>query len=92
METRRAAGRPLRVTVVEPGMFDSGMTRKRGLARMLLAPRRAIARRILAGALWGRRTLRPPLWFALLTWAVCLGGRDLRLRLFAKLNPGDGSR
>jgi NAD(P)-dependent dehydrogenase (short-subunit alcohol dehydrogenase family) len=92
METRLSEGRPLRVTVVEPGMFDSGMTRKRGLAQLLLAPRRAVARRILAGALRGRRTLRPPLWFALLTWAVCLGGRDLRLRLFAKLNPGDGSR
>jgi hypothetical protein len=79
------------VTVVEPGMFDSGMTRKRGLAQLLLAPRRTVARRILAAALRGRRTLRPPLWFALLTWAVCLGGRDLRFRLFAKLNPGDGS-
>lgn len=91
METRLSEGRPLRVTVVEPGMFDSGMTRKRGPARLLLAPRRPVARRILAAALRGRRTLRPPLWFALLTWAVCLGGRDLRVRLFAKLNPGDGS-
>jgi NAD(P)-dependent dehydrogenase (short-subunit alcohol dehydrogenase family) len=91
METRLSEGRPLRVTVVEPGMFDSGMTRNRGLARLLLVPRRTVARRILAAALRGRRTLRPPLWFALLTWAVCLGGRELRFRLFAKLNPGDGN-
>jgi NAD(P)-dependent dehydrogenase (short-subunit alcohol dehydrogenase family) len=92
METRLGRERPLRVTVVEPGMFDSGMTRKRGLARLLLAPRRRVARRIIAGALRGRRTLRPPLWFALLTWAVCLGGRNLRFRLFSKLNRGGASQ
>jgi len=89
MEARLSGRNPLHVTIVEPGMFDSGMTRKRGLARLLLAPRRAVARRILAGALRGRRALRPPFWFALLTWVVCLSGRDLRFRLFSKLNPGD---
>jgi hypothetical protein len=67
------------------------MSRQSGLAGLLFSPRRTVARRILAGALRGRRTLRPPFWFALLTWAVCLGGRDLRRWLFSRFNRGDAN-
>jgi hypothetical protein len=62
------------------------MTRKTLMTRLLSAPRRDVARQIVSAALAGRRSLRPPLWFALLTWGVCLGGRGLRQRLFARAN------
>jgi NAD(P)-dependent dehydrogenase (short-subunit alcohol dehydrogenase family) len=91
METGSSKLSPLQVTIVEPGLFDSGMSRQSGLAGLLFSPRRTVARRILAGALRGRRTLRPPFWFALLTWAVCLGGRDLRRWLFSRFNRGDAN-
>lgn len=78
---------PLTVTVVEPGMFASGMSRQTPLTRFLFVPRRDVAVRILSGALAGRKTIRPPYWFALLTWGVCLAGRNVRLRLFARAKP-----
>jgi hypothetical protein len=50
-------------------------------------PRRDVAQRIVSAALAGKRALRPPVWFALLTWAVCLAGRDFRYRLFTRVKP-----
>jgi hypothetical protein len=87
MDLQRA-GRRATVTVVEPGLFASGMTRPTGAARWLLAPRRQVAQAIVDGALAGRRAIRPPAWFALLTWGVLLGGRRLRARLFGRVKPG----
>ncbi len=87
MELRCCQTSSLTVTIVEPGIFDSGMTRRTPLTRFLFASRRDVASRILSGALAGRRTIRPPFWFALLTWGVCLAGRDLRFRLFARAKP-----
>ncbi len=87
MDLRRS-GRRATVTIVEPGLFASGMTRPIGPARWLLASRRDVARAIVDGALAGRRSIRPPAWFALLTWSVLLGGRRLRARLFGSVKPG----
>ncbi len=75
------------VTIVEPGMFASGMTRQTPLTRALFASRPRVAERIIAGALAGRSTIRPPLWFALLTWAMCLTGRGFRARLLTRAKP-----
>lgn len=88
MELRLAKNSRFAVAIVEPGIFESGMTRRAGLGRFLFAPRRKIAGSIVQGALAGRRTMRPPLWFALLTWAVCLGGRELRLRVLGRAKAG----
>ncbi len=87
MELRQLGLGQITVTVVEPGIFASDMTRPTVLTRFLFASRRKVAGRIVAGALAGRRSIRPPLWFALLTWGVCLMGRDLRYRLFARARP-----
>ena len=87
MELRQRGNRRFTVTVVEPGIFASGMTRQTPLGRALFASRRKVAARILSGALAGRSTIRPPRWFALLTWAICLIGRDNRYRLLARAKP-----
>jgi NAD(P)-dependent dehydrogenase (short-subunit alcohol dehydrogenase family) len=87
MELRQRGKQRFTVTVVEPGIFASGMTRQTPLARALFASRGKVAARILSGALEGRPAIRPPRWFALLTWAVCLIGRDHRYRLFARAKP-----
>ena len=84
MELHHAGKRELKVMVVEPGMFDSGMMERKGVSRILFTSRRELAIRILSGAKQGRKVLRYPFWFALLTWIVCLGGRGLRIRLFAR--------
>jgi len=80
-------GRCATVTIVEPGLFASGMTLPAGPSRWLLASRREVARAVVDGALAGRHSIRPPAWFALLTWGVLLGGRRLRARLFARVKP-----
>ena len=87
MELRQRGKQRFTVTVVEPGIFASGMTRQTPLTRALFASRDKVAARILSGALEGRPAIRPPRWFALLTWAVCLIGRDRRYRLFARAKP-----
>lgn len=87
MELRQRGTRRFTVTVVEPGIFESGMTRNSPLARALFVSRAKVAARILPGALAGRPAIRPPRWFALLTWAICLIGRDNRYRLFASAKP-----
>jgi NAD(P)-dependent dehydrogenase (short-subunit alcohol dehydrogenase family) len=87
MELRQRENRRFTVTVVEPGIFASGMTRETPLTRVLFASRRKVAARILSGALAGRPAIRPPRWFALLTWVICLIGRDHRYRLFASAKP-----
>jgi short-subunit dehydrogenase len=87
MELRRSGNRRFTVTIVEPGIFESGMSRQTPLTKFLFASRRNVAHRIISGALAGKRALRPPVWFALLTWAVCLAGRDFRYRLFARAKP-----
>jgi len=87
MELRQRGSRRFTVTVVEPGIFASGMTRQTPLARMLFASRSDVASRIVSGALAGRRSLRPPFWFALLTWGICLLGPDVRYRLLARAKP-----
>lgn len=87
MDLQRAAPGRFGVTVVEPGLFASGMTQAGGPLRWLLAPRRRVAAAILDGAAAGRRVLRPPSWFAALTWGVCLAGRSVRGRLFGRVKP-----
>jgi NAD(P)-dependent dehydrogenase (short-subunit alcohol dehydrogenase family) len=87
MDLQRAAPGRFGVTVVEPGLFASGMTGDTGPMRWLLAPRRRVAAAILDGAAAGRRVLRPPAWFAALTWGVCLAGRAFRARLFGRVKP-----
>ena len=87
MELRQRENRRFTVTVVEPGIFTSGMTRQTPLTRMLFVSRQKVAARILAGALAGRPTIRPPPWFALLTWAICLIGRNNRYRILAGAKP-----
>ena len=92
MELRQHGGRRFTVTIVEPGLFASGMTRPTALTRLLFASRRQVASRIVSGALAGRKTIRPPFAFALLTWAACLMGRDFRYRLLARAKPGGDRR
>jgi NAD(P)-dependent dehydrogenase (short-subunit alcohol dehydrogenase family) len=87
MELRQRGNERFTVTVVEPGIFASGMTRPTPLTRALFASRREVAARILSGALAGRRAIRPPRWFALLTWGICLIGRDYRYRFLASAKP-----
>jgi NAD(P)-dependent dehydrogenase (short-subunit alcohol dehydrogenase family) len=87
MDLQRAAPGRFGVTVVEPGLFASGMTGDTGPMRWLLAPRRRVAAAVLDGAAAGRRTIRPPAWFAWLTWGVCLAGRSFRARLFGRVKP-----
>jgi NAD(P)-dependent dehydrogenase (short-subunit alcohol dehydrogenase family) len=84
MELHRTGKRGCKVMVVEPGVFESGMMEQPGISRLLFASRRELAIRILSGARQGRKVLRYPFWFAVLTWTVCLGGRGLRYRLFAR--------
>jgi NAD(P)-dependent dehydrogenase (short-subunit alcohol dehydrogenase family) len=72
MELRQRGNRRFTVTVVEPGIFASGMTRRTPLTRALFASRPKVAARILSGALAGRPAIRPPWSFALLTWGICL--------------------
>jgi hypothetical protein len=88
MELRQSRDRRFTVTIVEPGMFESGMTEQTPLTKLLSVSRREIAGRIVSAALAGRKSIRPPLWFALVTWGVCLMGRDFRYRLFAHAKPG----
>ncbi|OIP07543.1 MAG: hypothetical protein AUK49_14440 [Betaproteobacteria bacterium CG2_30_68_42] len=87
MELHLTGKRRPSVTIVEPGLFESGMVGRRAGLGLLFASRRRVAGRILDGAVAGRKVLRPPFWFALVTWAVCLGGRGLRQRLFARAKP-----
>jgi NAD(P)-dependent dehydrogenase (short-subunit alcohol dehydrogenase family) len=87
MELRQRGNRRFTVTVVEPGIFASGMTRQTPLTRALFASRQKVAARILSGALAGRPSIRPPRWFALLTWMLCLLGRNVRYRVFASAKP-----
>jgi len=92
MELRQRRDRRITVTVVEPGIFASGMTRRTPLTRLLFASRRDVACRIVSGALAGRRAIRPPFWFAVLTWGICLMGRNFRYRLFARAKPAPDRR
>ena len=84
MELNLAGKQECKIMVVEPGMFESGMMEQKGISRLLFASRSELATRILSGAQRGKKVLRYPFWFALLTWTVCLGGRGLRSRLFAR--------
>ena len=87
MELRQSGNRRVTVTIVEPGIFESGMSLHTALNRYLSTPRQEVARRIVSGALAGKRAIRPPVSFALLTWAVCLAGREFRYRLFTRAKP-----
>jgi short-subunit dehydrogenase len=87
MELRQRGNRRFTVTVVEPGIFASGMTQPSPLTRALFASRQRVAERIISGTLAGRPTIRPPRWFALLTWVICMIGRNNRYRLFTRARP-----
>ena len=89
MELRQSEDRRFTVTIVEPGMFESDMTPRTALTKFLLVSRRDVAGDIVSGTLAGRRSIRPPLWFALLTWGVCLAGRSVRYRLFAHVKASE---
>lgn len=82
MELHLSGKQECKVMIVEPGIFASGMMSHKRISGLLFTPRNELAIRILHGAQQGRRVLRHPFWFALLTWIVCLGGRRLRYRLF----------
>jgi short-subunit dehydrogenase len=84
MELRRSAEPPVSVTIVEPGIFESAMSHNVRVTRSLFASRRRVAGRIVAAAFAGKAAIRPPFWFALLTWASCVAGRDFRYRLFKR--------
>jgi NAD(P)-dependent dehydrogenase (short-subunit alcohol dehydrogenase family) len=84
MELQLTGNQGCKVMIVEPGIFESGMMEQKSVSKLLFASRHDLAARILSGALTGRKVLRYPFWFALLTWAVCLGGRRLRCRLFSR--------
>jgi NAD(P)-dependent dehydrogenase (short-subunit alcohol dehydrogenase family) len=79
---------PPTVTVIEPGLFESGMTASGGPRRLLSVPRRRLAGRIVDAVAAGRRSLRTPGWFTALTWGICLAGRGLRVHVFARAKPG----
>jgi short-subunit dehydrogenase len=87
MELGRSPGRSVSVTIVEPGIFESSMSDNVHVARILFASRRRVAARIVAAARAGKAVIRPPFWFALLTWTACLAGRDFRYRLFRRGKP-----
>lgn len=91
MDFARRPGMHPTVTVVEPGLFESGMSQAAGARGLLFVPRRRVASRIVDAVTAGRRSLRVPGWFALLTWAVCAAGRGARLRLFARAKTGPSS-
>gem|GEM_PF-419479 len=84
MELQLAGNHDCNIMIVEPGIFESGMMKKKSASKFLFASRQDLAARIISGALTGKKVLRYPFWFALLTWTVCLGGRRLRNRLFAR--------
>jgi 3alpha(or 20beta)-hydroxysteroid dehydrogenase len=84
MELQLTGNQGCKVMIVEPGIFESGMMEQKSVSKLLFASRHDLAVRILSGALAGRKVLRYPFWFALLTWAVCLGGRRLRCLLFRR--------
>jgi short-subunit dehydrogenase len=87
MELRQRGNRRFTVTVVEPGIFASEMSRPTPLTRVLFVSRQKVAAQILSGAVAGRSAIRPPRWFALLTWVLCLMGREFRYRIFARAKP-----
>ena len=78
------------ILIVEPGIFSSGMVEKRGLSHLFSISRQDLAAHIIASASNGKRVLRFPIWFAWLTWAVCMGGRSVRLRLFSRVKITEG--
>ncbi len=84
MELRFLGNRDCKIMIAEPGIFESGMMAQKGVNKLLFASRRELAERIISGALKGKKVLRYPFWFALLTWMLCLGGRSLRYHLFAR--------
>lgn len=84
MELHVSGNRESNVMIVEPGIFESGMMEKKGLEKLLFASRQKLAERIISGALKGKKVLRYPFWFALLTWILCLGGRSLRCHLLTR--------
>ena len=92
MELGRSPERSVSVTIVEPGIFESAMSDNVRVARILFASRRRVAARIVAAARAGKATIRPPFWFALVTWAACLAGRDFRYRLFKRGKPTEDRR
>jgi len=85
MDLRKTVGDRFAVTIVEPGLFSSGMTGQTKLTRFLLASRRDVAETIMSAAAAGKRAIRPPFWFALLTWGLCLTGRSFRSRVFDRV-------
>jgi short-subunit dehydrogenase len=87
MELRLAGEQDPDLTIVEPGMFASGMTEAVGLSRFLVISRREIACRIVSGSWAGKKSIRPPFWFAILTWVLCAMGRNFRYLLFSRAKP-----
>jgi NAD(P)-dependent dehydrogenase (short-subunit alcohol dehydrogenase family) len=85
MEQPGGRGSRCHVLTVEPGLFESAMVRLTGLTRLLAVPRREVARRVFAAAHRRRAVLRWPAGFTALTWGLCLAGRGVRGRVFAKV-------
>lgn len=84
MELHSMRRKDCNILIVEPGIFESGMMQKTASSKFLFASRRKLAEKIISGALSGRKTLRYPYWFALLTWTICLAGRNFQNYFFAR--------
>lgn len=83
MELYSMGNKNLNIMIVEPGIFESGMMKKSASSRFLFASRYKLSEKIISGALSGKKVLRYPFWFALLTWTICLGGRNFQNMFFA---------
>lgn len=83
MELYNSGQQNCNVMIVEPGIFESGMMRETAISKFFFTSRNELATQIIFGALTGKKVLRYPFWFALLTWTMCLGGRSFRNHLFA---------
>lgn len=86
MELARQRAAP-RLTVVEPGLFASGMSGTGRLHALLATPRRSLARQVLDAAARGRASLCSPWWFAAATALARLAGRGARARVFSRVGP-----
>ena len=84
MELYATGNNNCNIMIVEPGIFESGMMQKTASSKLLFASRYKLAEKIISGALSGRKVLRYPYWFALLTWTICLAGRNFQNWFFTR--------
>ena len=90
MELYATGNKKCNIMIVEPGIFASGMMKETASSKFLFASRYKLAEKIISGALSGKRVLRYPYWFAILTWTICLGGRNFQNYFFARASKTIG--